>query len=154
MAENDQSNQPVGYKRPPRATQFKPGQSGNPKGRPKGSKNFATAIQQELQSLVAVSENGRRKKISKCTAIAKQLVNKAASGDPRAIVILLNENRAQEGQNGPRSPLEAISTPADQQVMESIIARIRASQPMAPEAGSIGPGSEAGPATEDTSDEG
>ena len=30
---------PVGYKTPPKNTQFQPGQSGNPKGRPKGTKN-------------------------------------------------------------------------------------------------------------------
>ena len=39
----------VGYKRPPRATQFKPGQSGNPKGRTKGSLNIANVLAQTLR---------------------------------------------------------------------------------------------------------
>ena len=42
MADNDDPTYPIGYKKPPRDTQFKPGQSGNFKGRPKGAKNFAT----------------------------------------------------------------------------------------------------------------
>jgi len=38
----------VGFGKPPRSTRFKPGQSGNPNGRPRGAKNFAVAIEQEL----------------------------------------------------------------------------------------------------------
>jgi hypothetical protein len=71
----------VGFGRPPRSTRFKPGQSGNLNGRPRGAKNFAIAIGQELDSRVTVSENGRRRRISKREVIAKHLVNKAASGD-------------------------------------------------------------------------
>ena len=40
---------PVGYKQPPKHTQFKPGQSGNPKGRPKGTQNLATDLAEELR---------------------------------------------------------------------------------------------------------
>lgn len=128
MTNSDRQDGPVGYKRPPRATQFKPGQSGNPRGRPRGAKNFATAIEQELLSPVAVNEHGRRKKISKLMAIAKQLVNKAASGDSRAISVLLSEARSRESQAEATSPLASLSTPADQQVMDHIIERVRAGQ--------------------------
>jgi Family of unknown function (DUF5681) len=133
---------PVGYKRPPRATRFRPGQSGNPNGRPKGARNFATALEQELRSRVAVNENGRRKKISKREAIAKQLVNKAASGDPRAIPIVLNEMRLQESQGGiAGGPSSTLPSPADQQVMASIIARIRSAETL-PAAAPEEPGSQ------------
>src|SRR5207248_1023401 len=81
MVERDKPPYEVGYRKPPRNTRFKPGESGNRKGRPNGAKNFATVMAHELNGRVAVTENGKRKKISKREAIAKQVTNKAASGD-------------------------------------------------------------------------
>ncbi len=79
----------VGYGKPPRSTRFKKGRSGNPKGRPRGSKNSATLLNEALDEPVVVTENGRRKTITKKQAIVKQIVNKAAGGDHRAIQLLL-----------------------------------------------------------------
>src|SRR5947207_10144490 len=81
MAKRDNGSYEVGFGKPPRSTQFKPGESGNPAGRPRGAKNFATALEGELRAPVIVTENGRRKRISKGQVIAKHIVNKAASGD-------------------------------------------------------------------------
>jgi hypothetical protein len=63
------SKDSVGYKKPPRHTQFQPGRSGNPKGRPKGSKNFSTVIEQELRRTIHVTENGQRKKIIRAESV-------------------------------------------------------------------------------------
>jgi Family of unknown function (DUF5681) len=79
----------VGYGKPPWHSRFQKGQSGNPRGRPRGSKNSTTLMMEALQELVSVNENGRRKKITKQEAIIKQIVNKAASGDYRSIQFLL-----------------------------------------------------------------
>ena len=78
----------MGYGRPPLHTCFKPGHSGNPKGRPKGSKSLEAYVEKALEESVMVQEGGRRRSISKREAIAKQLVNKAASGDLRACKML------------------------------------------------------------------
>ncbi len=51
----------IGYKCPPKSGQFKPGQSGNPKGRRKGSRNFLTLLEQELGQSIVVNENGKKK---------------------------------------------------------------------------------------------
>jgi len=75
----------VGYAVPPKTSQFKKGQSGNPKGRRKGSVALATLIRKSAKERVIVQENGARKSMTKDEAAFKQLFNKAASGDQRAI---------------------------------------------------------------------
>lgn len=79
----------VGFGRPPRHSQFQKGRSGNPSGRPRGSKNAATLLDEALKERVIVSENGGRRSVTKLEAIMKQLVNKAAQGDHRATQLLL-----------------------------------------------------------------
>ena len=74
----------VGYGKPPRATQWKKGQSGNPRGRPKGTKNFYLDLSEELAEMILVNEGGQRKKLSKQRAVIKQLVSKALAGDMAA----------------------------------------------------------------------
>jgi hypothetical protein len=49
----------VGYKRPPREHQFRPGQSGNPSGRPKGARNFKSELREELGELVTIRDGER-----------------------------------------------------------------------------------------------
>jgi hypothetical protein len=79
----------VGYRKPPKHTRYPKGHSGNPKGRPRGSKNLGTLVREELNAAVEVREHGRTRKISKQKAMIKQLVNRAVSGNPRAIELLL-----------------------------------------------------------------
>ena len=89
----------VGYRRPPRSTRFKTGHSGNPKGRPPRSardRDILELLRSALNEEVAVNENGQRKKITKAQAMVKQLVNKGASGDARAIQMLLTALRSIE----------------------------------------------------------
>lgn len=132
MADEGNRSYPIGYKRPPRATQFKPGQSGNSKGRPKGAKNFATVINDELKVRIAVTENGKRRTISKRQAVAKQLVNKAAAGDPKAIPLLLSEARLAESLTAEGLGQPSPDCPEDQLVMASIRTRIRQTEELVP----------------------
>lgn len=78
----------VGYCKPPRHSRFKPGQSGNPKGRPKAARGFGAELAEELQKTVKVKENGIVRKISKSRFMVKSQVNKAMSGDTRAFQLL------------------------------------------------------------------
>jgi hypothetical protein len=125
----------TGYGKPPRDRQFKPGQSGNPKGRPKGAKNFATVFAEELRASIEVTENGKRKRISKQRAIAKRTINKAVTGDTKSTVVVLNEARFQEGQSQSFITESALESPADQLVMDNIVRRIRQSIAAPPDSG-------------------
>ena len=79
----------VGDGRPPKDTQFKKGQSGNPKGRPKGTKNFATDLQEELSESIPIREGNRRVRVSKQRAMIKRVTQKALEGDIRSIEVLI-----------------------------------------------------------------
>lgn len=78
----------VGYGRPPKRTQFKPGQSGNPRGRPKGAKNLKTDLREELRAKMTIQINGTAVTASKQRLMLKTLSARAASGDIRAIKTL------------------------------------------------------------------
>jgi hypothetical protein len=80
----------VGYGKPPKHTRFKQGLSGNPNGRPRGTKNLKTDLMEELSERISLSEGGKSKKLSKQRALVKSLTAKAIKGDARAISILIN----------------------------------------------------------------
>jgi hypothetical protein len=79
----------VGYKHPPRAHQFRPGQSGNPTGRPKGARNFKSELREELSELVTIRDGEREIQVSKQRALIKTLVAAAIKGNQRAAATLL-----------------------------------------------------------------
>jgi hypothetical protein len=74
----------VGYGKPPKHSQFQKGQSGNRKGRPKGSRNSEVILAELLAQKVAVNENGSRREVPMHEAILTRLVHDAARGEARA----------------------------------------------------------------------
>jgi hypothetical protein len=75
----------VGYRKPPRSTQFRRGVSGNPTGRPKGSKSVGAILNAIARKKITVTSNGRTQKVTMLEAIMMQLTNRAAGGDLKAI---------------------------------------------------------------------
>ena len=75
----------VGYGKPPKHTQFKQGQSGNPKGRPKHARGLKTDLRDELSGRITITENGKTITLTKQRLMVKQLTNAAMKGDLRAI---------------------------------------------------------------------
>ena len=112
----------VGYGKPPRHTRFKKGQSGNPRGRPSGSKNLTTLLGEVLNELVVVAESGGRRKITKRRAIIMQLVNQAAKADWRATKLLLDILQAIEARAEPAGA-EGSFDAADAKVIEQLRTR-------------------------------
>lgn len=78
----------IGFKKPPRHTQFKPGQSGNPRGRPKSTKNLKTDLLEELGEKIVVREGEHARKVSKQRAVVKSIVARTLQGDARAAALL------------------------------------------------------------------
>ena len=123
--DKDDDNYEVGFGKPPRQTQFKKGQSGNPKGRPRGAKNMATLFTQALKERVTVIENGRRRSISKQEALVKHLVNKALSGDRRLLQLLLDEVHVIEARAESSAAGDNIPDETDLRVFRQLHERIR-----------------------------
>ena len=85
-----EANEDVGYGKPPRASQFKPGQSGYPTGRPKGSRNEATILKELLQHKVMLNERGKTRKITLLEAILRKVADDCLKGNTKSISFLLN----------------------------------------------------------------
>jgi len=120
----DRGNE-TGYGRPPMANRFRKGVSGNPKGRPKGSFNVSTLFMKTLREKVVINENGQRKKVTKLEAALKQLVNKAASGDLRAINQLSDLARESEAKQNLSAGATEQITEIDQEVISGILERFQ-----------------------------
>jgi Family of unknown function (DUF5681) len=86
-------NYVVGRGRPPLLTRWKPGQSGNPKGRPKGAKNIMTCFRQELNRKIDIRERGIVRRVTSREAIAKTITNRALKGDPKLLPVIMAIDR-------------------------------------------------------------
>jgi hypothetical protein len=80
----------VGYGRPPVATQFQKGHSGNPKGRPKGRKSVGKIFRDALYGKIEVRESECVRSMPKIEAAIEVNLNKALRGDQRAFAKLMD----------------------------------------------------------------
>lgn len=79
----------VGYCAPPTASRFKPGVSGNPKGRAKGSRNLRDEFVEVLDERITVSFGNRSERVTKRRAILLALVARALKGDAKAVALIM-----------------------------------------------------------------
>lgn len=125
--DNTSNDYEVGYQKPPKATQFAKGQSGNPNGRPKGIKNWATALHEALEQKVTVIVNGTSKQVTKMEAATTQLANKAASGDTLSIRLLLQLVPSMEAIIN-KAGVSPFSNEQDRQVLAVALKRMNQSE--------------------------
>src|SRR5260370_38307462 len=121
---NDDDKFSIGYGKPPLQNRFQKGQSGNLKGRPRGSRNLSTIMERALNERVTIKENGRQRSITKREAAVKQLANKSAGGDLKSIQVLLNFLMPHEKSSDALDTQSKSFDIADAEVMKGILERL------------------------------
>ena len=114
---------------PPKAHQFKPGQSGNPKGRPRKSESLKAGLREALDAELEVLEGGCPVRMTYRDALAKQVVRKAVqTGDPKLIRLLLEHDQPE-----PQVQKDAeMRAQQDAQACEAVLAVFRPTQSAVP----------------------
>ncbi len=116
----------VGYGKPPKKGQFEKGKSGNPKGRPKESRNLKTDLIEVLHGKVMVKEGGKELKLTKQQALLRRMMADALQGNHRAQTLLLNVALRYEAA-GDLVPAETPLSEDDKKIIDRYVRRLRKS---------------------------
>jgi Family of unknown function (DUF5681) len=108
QAGGERATYSVGYRKPPLHTRFKPGQSGNPSGRVKGSKNLRTLFHQILNEQISLREGGEMRKMTKAEAVMRGLIIGALKGDSRSLITLFRLAELSGQFEDPNNPVTRI----------------------------------------------
>jgi hypothetical protein len=115
------TNRAAGYGKPPPAHQFKPGQSGNPKGRPKGTKNESTLLRELLHRKIEVREGGHTRKLTVLEAIHLRIAEDSLKGNTKSAAFLLNRYGALvSGETAPTTISED-----DEQIVQDFVRKLQ-----------------------------
>jgi hypothetical protein len=109
----------VGYGKPPRAYQFRPGQSGNPNGRTKGTKNEGTILRDLLNRKIEGRDGGRVRKMIVMEAILLRFVEDALKGNTKSAAFLFNRHAGVATSESEPSDISA----ADQEILNDFLRR-------------------------------
>jgi len=118
MSDDEDGDDDVGYGKPPKQSRFQPGQSGNPKGRPRRARGLKAELRRELDELVDITEHGKAQKLPKRRVVLKSLIAKAAKGDVRAADRVIQYMIQLEGLEDQRP--QRLSA-ADQQILDHLL---------------------------------
>ncbi len=117
----------TGYKRPPVASRWKKGQSGNPSGRKRGTLNLRTDLIAELEEIIQINEGGSSRRITKQRALLKSLAARGIQGDARAANLILTLiSRLLEPDDHPVIAGEVSAE--DEAILKAYLARIEATK--------------------------
>ena len=83
----------IGKDRPPVAHQWSKGQSGNPKGKKKGTKNMDTEVLELFDTMITVQTSKGPETMPQGRALLRKIYEKAMKGDLKASVKLLELQR-------------------------------------------------------------
>tara|TARA_R110001606_G_scaffold271400_5_gene420018 strand:- start:2120 stop:2584 length:465 start_codon:yes stop_codon:yes gene_type:complete len=116
-------HRPVGYANPPKANQFQPGKSGNPKGRPKGPKDINTILHERLNMRIKIREGGRTKSVSILEAKIAQLTKSMLEGDDKAtnLILRLLQHYRRDAEDAGKPSDRVFSEEDDRQLIEELL---------------------------------
>jgi hypothetical protein len=113
----------IGYGKPPRAHQFEPGKSGNPKGRPKGAKSADTILHELLQQRINLNERGKTRGITILEAILRRIAEDCLKGNIKSAAFVLNRLQAMSSDETDESGLNE----DEQTVLETYLKKVQSS---------------------------
>ena len=113
----------VGYRRPPKTTRFKPGQSGNPKGRPAKARNFKSDVIKTLETPIRLVKDGKPQTVSTQEGVLLRLREKALKGDARALNLLVTLAQTYNEEELATAAAGVLSA-SDQEILESYRKRV------------------------------
>jgi hypothetical protein len=138
MARKDQSNRgeqsasdnaarvPVGYGQPPLASRFKPGTSGNAKGRPKGSKNLKTLIREAMTASISIQEGEKTRRVTKLEGVVLRQLQSALKGSDRAaLAVIKMAHQLRFLEDSESATAETALSPEEERILNELIARSR-----------------------------
>jgi len=114
----------VGYGRPPVPSRFKPGVSGNTKGRPKGRKNLKTLIWQAMTGIIAIQEGSKTRRVSKIEGVVLRQLQNALKGDDRSAMAVVKMATQLGFLENASTPAETTTLSAtDEQILQELSRR-------------------------------
>ena len=116
----------VGYAKPPSASRFEPGVSGNVKGRPKGRKNLKTLIKQAMTATITIQEGTSGRQVTKLEGVVLRQLQNALKGNDRsamAVIKMANEMGLLDDAADASSGTESDLTPSDERILKELLAR-------------------------------
>jgi uncharacterized protein DUF5681 len=111
----------VGYGKPPKEHQFKPGRSGNPRGRPKGTKSEDTIVRAVINRRVGLTLGGKARNVPLLEAVWTKIADDALKGNAKAQTLITNRARTLDT----AEPDSALS-PDDEKVLQSYRRQVEA----------------------------
>jgi len=130
--ESSEGADKIGYKRPPRHSRFRAGQSGNPRGRQKGVRNLGSDVKRTLEVPVRLNDQGRARRVSTQEAALLRLREKALNGDARSIVQILELAKIFNNSTAVESVGDVALAAEDQAILDAYAEEVRSRPPSGP----------------------
>jgi len=125
-ASDNAAHVPVGYGQPPLASRFKPGTSGNAKGRPKGSKNLKTLIREAMTASISIQEGEKTRRVTRLEGVVLRQLQSALKGSDRAaLAVIKMAHQLRFLEDSESVTAETALSPEEERILNELIARSR-----------------------------